>query len=367
VKGNNVSTQPIVYKEIEAVQVAGIKTVLEKRADVVPLFEPVRQVCGDAICGPAMAVFHFGAVKDGFLVEAVYPVSRPVDAGQVRTRWLEDAHAWTLAHRGSHETIRETTSKLIEHGRTHAGTVAGLREVYLALDLGRPEQNVTEVQLIMHEWDRLLAEGVERTLGGEARQRVMAGIERIAPESPLEEYAEWIRGAMDVLDSLTDDPEDKYQVLSCCAHVFPEERITHLRSIYERAREIDDVLQEMYQDPDWYEDPVRVGSVLHMRKVPYDPAGYEQGATPVERRRAYCHCEFVRPYLDQVPSRMSSTFCLCGSGWYRRLWEGILGQPVRIEHVETLLQGHDQCTLTITLPLAFEGEMRPERAGQGLS
>ncbi len=361
------STQPIVYKEIEAVQVAGIKTVLEKRADVVPLFEPVRQACGDAICGPAMAVFHFGAVKDGFLVEAVYPVSRPVDAGQVRTRRLEDAHAWTLAHRGSHETIRETTSKLIEHGRTHAGTVAGLREVYLALDLDHAEQNVTEVQLIMHEWDRLLAEGVERILGGEARQQVMAGIERITPESSPEEYAEWIRGAMDVVDSLTDDPEDKYQVLSCCAHVFPEERIARLRSIYERSREIDDVLQEMYEDPDWYEDPVRVGSVLHMRKVPYDPAGYEQGATPVERRRAYCHCEFVRPYLEQVPSRMSPTFCLCGSGWYRRLWEGILGQPVKVEHVETLLQGHDQCTLAITLPLALEGEMRPERAGQSLS
>jgi len=361
-----VSTQPIVYEEIAAMQVACIKATVEKRVDIFPLFEPLRQACGDAICGPAMAVFHFGAVKDGFLVEVAFPVSHPVESGQVHTRLLEAAHAWTLAHHGSQETIRETTSKLIEHGHTHAGTVAGLREVYLALDLDRPEQNLTEVQLIMHEWDRLLAEGVERTLGGKARQQVMDGLERIAPESSLEEYTEWIRSAMDVLDSLTGDPQEKYQVLSRCAHVFPEERIAHLRSIYERRRAIDDVLQEMYQDPDWYEDPVRVGNVLHMRKVPYDPVGYERGATPVERRRAYCHCEFVRPYLDQVPSRMSPTFCWCGSGWYRRLWEGILGQPVRIEHVETLLKGNDQCTLTITLPLALEGEMRPEHTGQGL-
>jgi hypothetical protein len=104
-----------------------------------------------------------------------------------------------------------------------------------------------------------------------------------------------------------------------------------------------------------------------MRKVPYDPEGYEQGATPVERRKAYCHCAFVRPYLDQVPARMSPTFCWCGSGWYRRLWEGILGQPIKIDHVETLLKGHDQCTLTITLPLALEGEMTPELASSGLS
>ena len=354
------SAQPTVHKEIAAMQVAGFKKVIENRAEVFPLFEPLRQACGDAICGPAMLLYHYGAVKEGLLIEAAFPVSRPVEAGQIHTRQLEDARAWTVIHHGPHETLRETTQRVLEHGRTHAGTAGGLREVYLALDLDHPELNVTEIQLIQHEWDRLLAEGVERTLGMAARQQVMAGIEQIAPDSPLEAYTEWICGAMARLDALTDDPEEKYQVLSGCAHVFSDERIGHLRSVYERRREIDDVLREMYQDPDWYEDPVRKGNALYMRKVPYDPEGYEQGATPVERRKAYCHCAFVRPYLDEVPSRMSPTFCWCGSGWYRRLWEGILGQPVQIEHVETLLKGHDQCTLTITLPLALDGEMTPE-------
>ena len=354
------SAHPIVHKELEAMQVAGLKTVIENRAEVFPLFEPLRQACGDAICGPAVVLYHYGAVKEGLLIEAAFPVSRPVEAGQIHTRQLEDARAWTVIHHGPHETLRETTQRVLEHGRTHAGTAGGLREVYLALDLDHPELNVTEIQLIQHEWDRLLAEGVERTLGMAARQQVMAGIEQIAPDSPLEAYTEWICGAMARLDALTDDPEEKYQVLSGCAHVFSDERIGHLRSVYERRREIDDVLREMYQDPDWYEDPVRKGNALYMRKVPYDPEGYEQGATPVERRKAYCHCAFVRPYLDEVPSRMSPTFCWCGSGWYRRLWEGILGQPVQIDCVETLLTGHDQCTLTITLPLALDGEMTPE-------
>ena len=125
------STEPIVYKEIEAMQVACIKAVVEKRADIFPLFAPLRQACGDAICGPAMAIFHFGAVKDGFLVEAAYPVSRPVESGQVYTLQLENAHAWTLTHCGPHETIRDTTTKLIEHVRTRAGTLARQREVYL--------------------------------------------------------------------------------------------------------------------------------------------------------------------------------------------------------------------------------------------
>jgi effector-binding domain-containing protein len=361
------SAQQIVHKEIAALQVAGIKTVVEGRAEILPLFEPLRQACGNAICGPAMVIYHHGAVRDGLLVEAAFPVSQPVETEQIHTRQLEGARAWSLIHRGSHESIRETSLQVIEHGRTHAGTVAGLREVYLTLDMDHPERNETEVQLILHEWDRLLAEGTENALGAAARQQVMQGIEHIKPESPLAVYAEWIRAAMERLDSLTDDPETKYQILSCCAHVFPEERITHLRSLYQRRRDIDDVLREMYTDPAWYEDPVRKGNVLYVRKVPYDPEGYEKGATPVEQRRAYCHCEFVRPYLDDVPSRLSSTFCWCGSGWYRRLWEGILGQPVTIDHVETLLQGADECRLTISLPLALEGEMTPELAGSARS
>jgi hypothetical protein len=270
-----------------------------------------------------------------------------------------------LIHHGPHDTLRETAVQLFEVAKARAGAAGGQREVYLVLDSAHPEQNVTEIQLIQHEWDRLLAEGVEKTLGPAARTQVMAGIERIGPESPIEEYTEWIRGAMDRLDALTGDPFQKYQIMSCCAHVFPGERIAHLRAVYEERLEIDDVLREMYQDPAWYEDPVRRGNVLYMRKVPYDPEGYEAAATPAERRQAYCHCRFVRPYLDEIPSRLSPTFCWCGSGWYKRLWEDVLGQPVTIEHMETLIRGNDQCTLTITLPLQLQGEMSPELAKGG--
>jgi hypothetical protein len=362
-----VSAGAVVHKEIEAMQIASIKTVVENRDGIFPLFGPLRQACGDAICGPAMAIFHYGAVNEGTLVEAAFPVSRPVETGQVHTRQLEAARAWTALHHGAHENLRDTTAKVIQQGRTHAGTAAQLREVYLALDLDHPGENVTEIQLIKHEWDRLLAEGTEEILGAAARQQVMAGIEQITPESSIETYTEWIRGAMDRLDCLTDDPVEQYGILSRCAHVFPDERIARMRAMYQQRGDIDDVLREIYKDPAWYEDPVRRGNILYVRKVPYDPEGYEKGATPAERRKAYCHCLFVRPYLDDLPARMSPTFCWCGSGWYRRLWEGILDQPIQIQHVETLLQGNDQCTLTITLPLALSGEMSPELASLGAS
>jgi hypothetical protein len=265
-----------------------------------------------------------------------------------------------MFHYGAHQTIRETVLKVYEYLDKHAWTTSLFRrEIYRTLDEAHPENNVTEVQVVLHEWDRLLAEGAEKVLGGEVRRRLMEGIESITPASSFENYTAWIQGAIARLDALTDDEQKKCQVVSHCAHVFPQERIEHLRDVYQRGQ-FDDILREMYSDNFWYEKPVRRGNVLYMRKNPFDPEGYEKAATLAERRKAYCHCSFVHPYLDEIPSKLSPTFCFCGAGWYRRLWEGILGQPVRIEHVETLLKGNDVCTLTIALPLELAGECLPE-------
>jgi effector-binding domain-containing protein len=352
---------PILYKKLAPLQIAAVQTCVENRQQILPLFDRLRQFCGDAICGPEMVIFHGGAVKDGFLIEAAFPVSHEVDVDEIHTRILEEALALTTLHYGPHQDIRQTVLRVYDYLGAHAWTTSLFRrEIYSTLDASDPQRNVSEVQVILHEWDRLLAEGAERVLGVDARRVLMQGIESITPESSFEEYTAWIQGAMQRLDALTGDAEQKCQVVSNCAHVFPQERIDHLRAIYTQSGEVDDVLREMHTDDFWYEKPARKGNIIYMRKNPYDPEGYEQAATPAERRKAYCHCAFVHPYLDEIPARLSPTFCFCGAGWYRRLWEGILDQPVKIEHVETLLKGHDQCTLTITLPLEAAGEFAPQ-------
>lgn len=354
------NTSAILHKEVGGRQIASIKTVVKGRADIPPLFGLLQQTCGDAICGPAMAVFHYGAVKDGVLVEAAYPVSRQVESGEVHTRLLEKRKAWTVVHNGAPETNRAATQEIFAYLDSHAGTVGGgTREIYLTLDSHKPENNVTEIQVLDHEWHERLSSGVQEVLGGEAQQRVMQGIEALTAESSAEEYRTWIHEAMRRLDALTDDPEEKYRIVSCAAHVFPQHRIDRMKSIYEQRHEIDDVLKEMYTDPDWYEMPVRKGNQLFMVKVPFDAEAYQKATSPVERHQAYCHCSFVRPYLKEMSAGISPTFCWCGAGWYRRLWEGVLGKPIQVEHVETLVSGGDCCKLVITLPIHAEGELYP--------
>ncbi|MBN2549823.1 MAG: hypothetical protein JXB15_11735 [Anaerolineales bacterium] len=359
-------SEPLIqYRRLSPIQIASIKARIGRRDEIIPLLERLQAACGDLVDGDVQVIFHGGAVKDGFLVEVALPVRQPIEAGDIHTRMLEDAPALTMLHHGPHQSIRETVLKIYDYLNEHAWTTSLFRrEVYRVLDPAAPENNLTEVQLILHEWERLLAEGAEKLLGKEACRYLMQGAENISSGTSFAEYTTWIEGAINRLDSYTENEEIKCLVVSHCAHVFPAERIEHLRTIYEQG-EFDDILREMYRDEFWYEKPVRRGNVIYMRKNPYDPDGYANAATPAERRKAYCHCPFVHPYLDKLPSRLSPTFCYCGAGWYRRLWEGVLGQPVKIEHVETLLRGNDQCTLTITLPVELAGECSPEQPATG--
>jgi effector-binding domain-containing protein len=350
----------ILYKRLEPVLVVFIKAHIHDRAEIPPLFERLRASCKDFIAGDPMIIFHGGAVKDGYLIEAAYPVTQWVEGDEIHSRMLESVPALTMLHYGDHQSMRETVLKVYDYLNTHACTTSLFRrEIYRVVDTSEMEKNVTEVQVILHEWDRLLAEGAEIVLGVEAHRMIVQGIGSITPSSSFEDYLTWIEGAIGRLDSLTVDAEIKCQIVSHCAHVFPQERIDHLRSIYELG-EFDEILGEMYTDDFWYEKPVRRGNVIYMRKNPFNPEGYANATTPAERRKAYCHCLFVHPYLDEIPPKLSPTFCYCGAGWYRRLWEGILGQPVKIAYLETLLRGNDQCTFTITLPFELSGECSPE-------
>jgi effector-binding domain-containing protein len=227
----------IIYKKLEPFQIAFIKARIDIRDEIPTLLAHLKDVCGDAICGDPLVIFHNGAVKDGYLVEISYPVARPVETGQVRSRMLESSPALIMLHYGPQQTIRETVLKVYDYLDAHAWTTSLFRrEVYRVLDSTRPDMNVTEVQVILHEWDRLLAAAAEKLLGAEASQHLLQGIESITPETSSTEYTSWIQGAIARLDELTRDSEKKCLLLSHCAHVFPQEALNTCAQFTNKAR-----------------------------------------------------------------------------------------------------------------------------------
>lgn len=302
--------------------------------------------CEGAISGPPFCLYRYGtSAEPGTDIEVCVPLSKAVQTDRVKSRTLEGFDAMSIHHHGPYDSLSESYQRLWKTV-TALGLPGGMfeREIYLVRG-ETPDENVTEIQVPLHCWSELLADNVERVLGTEATQEVMRDLESISPMSGPESRAQWIQGAISRLEALTDD-DQRYDILSCCAHVFPQERIDHLRSVYSQNHDVDEVLAEMHKDPGWYADPIRRGNVIYVQKRPFDLDGYQSAITEVEKRRAFCHCAMVREHLED----MSPSFCYCGTGWYRRPWEGILQQPVRVELLQSLLQGDDTCQVAIHLP-----------------
>jgi len=182
----------------------------------------------------------------------------------------------------------------------------------------------------------------------------MQGSDKLTMKSTAEQRFRWTRGAMERLKDLADERQ-KFEILSGCAHVFPERQIAKLRALYEDSKArtgnslkaVDAVRAFMGQDPGWGERPRREGNVIFSSKKPRDPAGYEKASDEGAKKKAYCYCPLVREHLD---AGMPVAFCYCGAGWYRQQWEGAIGKPVTVKILKSILKGDDRCEFAIRLP-----------------
>ena len=339
----------ITRKKTEEMLVAGIHFRDDYERKKIPvMLERLFQVCKDRVCGDAITLYDYGVYSDGIQVEVCFPVTEPVEKGEVKSRTLESVDVLSLIHHGTAEKMKESYQKLYGYFREHgiAATNFG-RKITLKSDPENPEENVVEIQAVLHRWDDRLAKNLDHVLGPEAREKIMQGSDvSFTLKSGIDERAKWIKDAIERLDELAGD-EQKYDILSCCAHDFSKKRIAELQAIYSKSRDLDEVINAMHKDTAWYEKPRREGKTIHVKKIPFDAKNYKTATDPEEKRKYYCHCAMVRSHLN---AGISSTFCYCGAGWYRQQWEGILGKPVRVEIRKSLLKGDTTCEFAVHLP-----------------
>jgi len=339
----------ITKKKTQEMLIAGLNFRDAYEGKKIPsMFEKLFKECKEYVCGPAITLYDYGVYSNGIDVEVCFPVTQSVETSEVKSRTLQSVGVLSLLHNGPYEKIRESYRKLYGYLRQHGvvGTSLG-REIALKFDPDNPEDNVIEIQAVLHKWDARFAKNLDRVLGSDARTAIMQDSERLFTlESTIDERAKWIKAAMERLTELAGE-DQRYEVLSCCAHDFSKKRIAKLRGIYEESGDIDEVIKAMHEDPAWYEKPRREGNVIYVTKVPFDSKNYEKATDKDEKRKHYCHCAMVRNHLD---NGISPTFCYCGSGWYRQQWEGILRKPVRVKILKSLVRGDDTCEFAIHLP-----------------
>jgi hypothetical protein len=111
----------------------------------------------------------------------------------------------------------------------------------------------------------------------------------------------------------------------------------------------DDVVQWIKDNPG-IGSSKREGAYLIHTKIPFLAKDYL--AEKDERMKRYyaCHCGWARESIRTGEDEVSATFCNCSGGFTVRPWEIAFDQPLKVEMLESALQGDPRCTFRIPIP-----------------
>ena len=200
----------------------------------------------------------------------------------------------------------------------------------------------------------------------------MKGSEDFSDNSSREEVINWSKEAMKKLDSLVDEKR-RIEIMTGCACQYPKSDLKEMRKTYEETKDIDlvhQMLQEQFVSflknslklnnelieeivkRGWGSGGVKKGNTIIATKIPKSGylIEYMQETDPEKKRALYCHCPRIREAIKSG-TKISLTYCYCGAGFYRGIWEYILQQSVKVEVLESVLRGDDVCKIEIHLPL----------------
>jgi hypothetical protein len=220
-------------------------------------------------------------------------------------------------------------------------------------------------------WRGKLAQSIERSATHGVRERVLLGGAQLSDQSPRSAVIEWSRCAISELE--TSVPlETAELILTACACHYPKEALLPIREIYLQRGDIAEVhgmLQSRFRDfledtlvldkteaetiidQGWGLAGIMEGNTIVATKIPKSGSlkEYLQEQDPQRRREMYCHCPRVRDAV-RLNASLPKTYCYCGAGFYKDIWETILGEPVRVEVLSSVLEGDEACTIGIYLP-----------------
>jgi hypothetical protein len=221
-------------------------------------------------------------------------------------------------------------------------------------------------------WLQKLSTCLLEVAGEEVQAQVMAGSEDLSVSSSRQEVIGWTQQAMERLEALVAE-EERQRVMTGCACQYPKDDLVDVRQMWQatgdldrahgmlKARfesflesdlELDEALIEEIVTRGWGLAGVREGSTIIATKIPKSGflVEYMRESDPERKRQYYCHCPRIRDVL-QSRETLSPTYCYCGAGYYKGIWEEILQQPVEVELLESVLQGDEVCKVTVHLPV----------------
>jgi hypothetical protein len=220
-------------------------------------------------------------------------------------------------------------------------------------------------------WLAKFSRSLDRVVGTAMRDEIMEGYELLSDNADREVVMQWSQRAMTRLEERSDS-SSCIEAMTGCSCQYPKDDLQEMRRRFEETGDIDLVLgllQEKFVSflknglnlsgeiitdivgRGWGLAGRRDGNRIIATKIPKSIhiMDYFEEADPVKKRAIYCHCPRIRGSL-KTDVHISPTYCYCGAGYYKGIWEEILQRPVKVELLESVLKGDDICKFAVHLP-----------------
>ena len=321
-------------------------------------FTKLEDVVGPHTDGGRIVIYRGGGT-----MEVCLPVREPVESGEVTSRVLEGGEMLCTTSRGTYGSKEAGEELGAQFGAMWQYTIghhigvseAPWREAHLGDDPENPGAYTSELQvpMLLPKWLERFDESLGQFAGDDVKRDVLAGSESLTPASDTDEKIAWVKGAMERLDAAVPDPDTRREIVCRCAHIYPAGQIEKLKSKYEELGGLEPFMTWLKEDPGYegapyYRDPERADGVIFIDKAPQQGEKFKEATDTTVKRAAACHCPIIKATILRG-EEVSPTFCNCGAGWFKPLWEAILERPVKVTCEESVLQGHDRCKFAIYL------------------
>jgi predicted hydrocarbon binding protein len=136
--------------------------------------------------------------------------------------------------------------------------------------------------------------------------------------------ARWIGILVDDLTVGIGADEAKAVMEACGQQCIGQSVLDKARLLKQDSRDLDELLEKL--------NHAHVGGGKFQREGSVIFASYDR-----------CYCGTV----SKTRKPMSSIYCQCSCGWYKKLFEATLDQPVKVELIDSIIHGADRCQFII--------------------
>ena len=216
-------------------------------------------------------------------------------------------------------------------------------------------------------WIDNLSSALDSRVGEEIRREMLEGREGLKQSSSSKKKIKYAKKVIEKLEQSI-DTEVRRELLSCGIHKRSPGGLERIRKQFKRVKDLDKFLEILQAESrekwgtkselllQWITDNpeceggVRKGDVIYVCKVPHQATEFLTTDDDEMKKYHYCHCGWAKESLRTKDVDISPEFCYCGAGWYRQFWEAVFQEPVKVEVVETVMNGDSRCMFAVHIP-----------------